>query len=307
VIRGLLLAAGASRRFGAPKLVQVLNGKPLIRWSAEVLAAAGVNDLAVVVPPRFDEIRAALDGLDLRWIVNPDPEAGIGASIAAGVSGLHQPAHAVLIALADEPHLDPAVIRRVIDEYRIGAGRAQIVVPTYRGVRGHPVVFDNLVFPELMELTGDRGASGVADRYPGRVRVIEMDRDKPADVDTPEALRVLQANAQFMASSSKTLKDDVTGPSSDTTSQIRALARARGRIAGALTVAMILLYFGFIILIAFGKEFLARKVVPGLSIGILLGALVIVISWLLTWFYVRWANTHYDAALDAIGKKSSPR
>jgi uncharacterized membrane protein (DUF485 family) len=79
--------------------------------------------------------------------------------------------------------------------------------------------------------------------------------------------------------------------------RLRALTRARGRISIALTSAMILLYFGFIGLIAFDKALLARRVVPGLSLGILLGARVIVVSWLLTWFYVRWANKHYDTAL----------
>jgi uncharacterized membrane protein (DUF485 family) len=91
------------------------------------------------------------------------------------------------------------------------------------------------------------------------------------------------------------------------TEQIRALARARSRIAGALTVVMIAIYFGFISLIAFNRELLARKIVPGLSVGILLGALVIVASWLLTWFYVRWANTHYDPALAAISRTESPK
>jgi molybdenum cofactor cytidylyltransferase len=203
VIRGLLLAAGASRRFGAPKLVQVLNGKPLIRWSAEALGVAGVNDVTVVVPPQHEEIRAALDRLDVRWIVNENPESGMGTSIAVGVQGLRQPAHAVLIALADEPFVDAAVIRRIVDEYRLGAGRVQIVMPTYRGVRGHPVVFDHTVFPELLELSGDRGARDVVDRDATRVRVIELDQDKPADVDTPEALRQLQKSTQYMTSPSR--------------------------------------------------------------------------------------------------------
>ena len=57
------------------------------------------------------------------------------------------------------------------------------------------------------------------------------------------------------------------------------------------------IYFGFIALIAFNKPLLARRVAPGLTLGILLGALVIVASWLLTWVYVRWANTHYDPAV----------
>lgn len=86
----------------------------------------------------------------------------------------------------------------------------------------------------------------------------------------------------------------------DAATQLRALARARARIAGLLTVAMIAMYFGFILLIAFRKDVLARLVVPGLSLGILIGALVIVASWLLTWVYVRWCNAHYDAQLRAL-------
>lgn len=88
----------------------------------------------------------------------------------------------------------------------------------------------------------------------------------------------------------------------DAKGRLRVLARARGRIAGALTIAMIALYFGFIALIAFDPALLGRRVGSGLSLGIILGALVIVVSWLLTWFYVRWANTHYDAELKAIGE-----
>jgi uncharacterized membrane protein (DUF485 family) len=78
---------------------------------------------------------------------------------------------------------------------------------------------------------------------------------------------------------------------------IARLAAARFRIAVILTALMVLLYFGFVALVAYRKEFLARLVTPGLSLGILLGALVIVLSWLLTWVYVRWANQHYDPEL----------
>jgi uncharacterized membrane protein (DUF485 family) len=78
------------------------------------------------------------------------------------------------------------------------------------------------------------------------------------------------------------------------------LAAARWKVQVALTAAMVALYFGFILLIAYDKPFMARLVAPGLSLGILLGALVILLSWLLTWVYVRWANTHYDAALDRL-------
>ena len=84
--------------------------------------------------------------------------------------------------------------------------------------------------------------------------------------------------------------------------RLRALAARRTRLATTLTVAMIVLYFGFILLIAFDKPLMGTRVAPGLSLGILLGALVIVVSWLLTWGYVRWANTQYDAELAEIAR-----
>jgi uncharacterized membrane protein (DUF485 family) len=80
----------------------------------------------------------------------------------------------------------------------------------------------------------------------------------------------------------------------------RALTQRHGSLAAALTAVMIVLYFGFVLLIAYNKPVMGRLIVPGLSVGILLGALVIVLSWLLTWFYVRWANTHYDSAVDRL-------
>jgi uncharacterized membrane protein (DUF485 family) len=86
----------------------------------------------------------------------------------------------------------------------------------------------------------------------------------------------------------------------DRDAKLEALAAARMRVAGALTAAMIVVYFGFILLIAFARELLATLLAPGLSLGILLGALVIVAAWLLTLGYVRWANRRYDAAVDEL-------
>ena len=86
---------------------------------------------------------------------------------------------------------------------------------------------------------------------------------------------------------------------------IQDLARRRWRVAITLTMAMVALYFGFILLVAFNKPLLGRLISPGLSLGVLFGALVIVLSWILTWIYVRWANKHYDTALHAL--RSGPR
>jgi uncharacterized membrane protein (DUF485 family) len=89
-------------------------------------------------------------------------------------------------------------------------------------------------------------------------------------------------------------------PSPSPQDRLRQLHQTRWRIAIALTGAIVLIYFGFILLIAYRRDVLASLVAPGLSLGILLGALVIVASWLLTWLYVRWANTTYDTDLERI-------
>ena len=86
----------------------------------------------------------------------------------------------------------------------------------------------------------------------------------------------------------------------DREERLRELAARRWRIAFALTLVVILIYFGFITLVAFDKPLLATPVTRGLSLGILLGALVIVASWLTTWFYVRWANRTYDVELERL-------
>ena len=80
-------------------------------------------------------------------------------------------------------------------------------------------------------------------------------------------------------------------------STLKAISAARWRMAILLTTIMMVVYFGFILLVAFNKPLLGTPFVGGLSIGMLLGVLVIVAAWVLTWVYVRWANTHYDASL----------
>jgi uncharacterized membrane protein (DUF485 family) len=82
--------------------------------------------------------------------------------------------------------------------------------------------------------------------------------------------------------------------------RLQELDRARWRIALTLTAATVLLYFGFIALVAFGRSVLAIQLLPGLTLGILLGAFVIVSSWVLTWIYVRWANAVYDPKIRAL-------
>ena len=85
-----------------------------------------------------------------------------------------------------------------------------------------------------------------------------------------------------------------------TPGNLTELAARRDRVAAALTAAMVAIYFGFIALIAWNKPLLGRLLAPGLTLGIVLGAGVIVSAWLLTLVYVRWANRHYDVHIDSM-------
>jgi molybdenum cofactor cytidylyltransferase len=168
---------------GGGKLLLVLRGKPIIRWSVEALRPH-VDDLVVVTGGGEDAIRAALAGLDVRFVSNPHPEAGQGTSIAVGASALALEAEAVIIALGDQPRVPPDVVPALLATWR-GTGKP-IVSPVYKGVQGTPVLFAAEVFRELTALTGDAGARGVVAARPERVARVAFDRDMPPDVDTPE-------------------------------------------------------------------------------------------------------------------------
>ncbi len=86
---------------------------------------------------------------------------------------------------------------------------------------------------------------------------------------------------------------------------LHTLAQRRWRMAISLSVLMVVIYFGFVLLVAWNKDGLGTLIVPGLSVGIVLGALVIVLTWGVTWFYVRWANTHIDAEIRRLNQATS--
>ena len=166
-----------------PKLLLLLDGKPLVRWAVEGLLPY-VDRLIVVTPPEDSAIRSALDGLDVGFVANPRPEDGQGTSIAAGVRALADGAEAVVVALGDQPRLPAGLVATLLATLTTG-GKA-IVAPVYRGTQGTPVVFAASVFDELRGLGGDAGARAVVRRDPTRVAAVDIDAPMPFDVDTPE-------------------------------------------------------------------------------------------------------------------------
>jgi molybdenum cofactor cytidylyltransferase len=143
-----------------------------------------VGDLVVVTGQDDGAVRAALEGLPVRFAVNPRPQAGQGSSIAVGMAALKPWTAAVLIALGDQPRLPDGVIPSLL-QAREKTGRP-IAAPVYRGTQGTPVLFAGEVFGELGALGGDAGARAVVQARPERVARVEIDAPMPLDVDTPE-------------------------------------------------------------------------------------------------------------------------
>ena len=190
MIAGLLLASGASRRFGSNKLVAPLGDRTVVRCSAEALASA-VDETWVVVPPHAAELLAALDGLPVRRVENASAHEGMASSIRAGIAALPEHTDAVVITLGDEPSIDRDVIRRVVATWRAASPATAAVVTEYDDGRGHPVLFGAALFPALLTLDGDRGARELLVSLGDRVARVVVPDMRPADVDTPESLAAL--------------------------------------------------------------------------------------------------------------------
>ena len=188
MIAAVLLAAGRSTRFGGDKLLASVGDRPVIRCSAEVLAAM-VDELVVVVPPDDAAVRSALRGLPVRFVENVRRDDGMSSSLAAGVAALPPHCEAVLIALGDQPGIRAEVVAATIERWR--GTRAPAVTPLYSDGRGHPVLFDRRCFGQLLSIVGDSGARAVLESLGSEVALVAVDGAQPADVDTRDALERL--------------------------------------------------------------------------------------------------------------------
>ena len=186
MIAGIVLAAGASLRFGAQKMLAPLAGKPLVRWTVEQVCASRVDEVLVVVGREADAVRAALAGLPVRFVDNPRYGLGMSTSVRAGVLALSPRTEAVVVVLGDQPSVTAGIIDQLIDHRRTAGSR--ITAPTYDGVRGNPVLFDASLLPDLLSIGGDIGARAIIARHPQLVASVPFAFPMPRDVDEPDDL-----------------------------------------------------------------------------------------------------------------------
>jgi CTP:molybdopterin cytidylyltransferase MocA len=186
-VAGLLLAAGEGRRFGTPKALVPLGGRLLVDRAAGVLAEAGCVPVTVVLGARADEVVTAahLDGT--HTVLNPAWATGMGSSLRVGLSALGSShADTVVVLLVDTPGVGAEAVRRLASF----AAPDAVVVATYGGRRGHPVLLGRRHWAEVSRLAdGDAGAREFLAAHPDLVREVPCeDIADGTDVDVPADL-----------------------------------------------------------------------------------------------------------------------
>ena len=189
MIAGLILAAGESSRMGTDKALLTYRGRTFIETNLATLREAGVTRLAVALGRHADEIQRAVDFKGVDVIVNHHYRQGQTSSLQAGLKALDSGAgmslEAVLLCLVDHPAVPAEVVSALIAAFR--ATRPPVVIPTFKGQRGHPVLIGRALFDELLGLSPEAGANSIIRKYRNATQFVEVgDAGILLDVDDPE-------------------------------------------------------------------------------------------------------------------------
>jgi len=203
-IAAVVLAAGASTRFGQSKQLLDWEGKPLLAHVADLALQAGLEPVIVVLGCQAEETYPALGDRPVEKLMNWRWERGMSTSVQTGLSAVPPEAEAALFLQCDQPRITTDLLRAIVRRFR--QTEASIVHPVHDSRRGTPVLFSRRFFPELSAITGDEGGRGLIERHPGEVATVAVDDpDMLADIDTPadyERLRALTDARQTVSSAS---------------------------------------------------------------------------------------------------------
>jgi molybdenum cofactor cytidylyltransferase len=188
-IAAIVLAAGRSTRMGAAnKLLADIGGKPMVRRAVEAAQASAASPVLVVTGHQEADVRAALTGLKVTFVHNPDYAVGLASSLKAGIEAVPNSADGALVLLGDMPQISAAHLDRLMAAFAV-EGRTGIIVPVHAGKRGNPVLWPAAYFPEMLQLEGDAGARRLLAAHASRVREVDLGTEAIfLDVDTPGAL-----------------------------------------------------------------------------------------------------------------------
>jgi molybdenum cofactor cytidylyltransferase len=209
MISAIVLAAGQAKRFGRCKQVQRLGDKTILDHVLDNVRASRIENIVVVLGAHADEIREKVRIVE-RIVTNDDFASGMSSSIQAGLRALPQDVEAALIVLGDQPFVTPHTIDLLIEEYR--RSRPGVVIPTYHGFRGNPVLVDRSLFAEMLGIRGDIGCRAIFGEHPqSMVKVPVDDRGVLADIDTKEDFDTLAEGAPLDHSATEPAQPYATG------------------------------------------------------------------------------------------------
>lgn len=188
----IILAAGRSQRMGANKLLLPFRGSTVIGRVVDACLGAPIEQVIVVVRPSADEVRRVLAERTVNLVENPEAEGDMLSSLRCGLRALPTIVQTIVVAPADQPSLEPALVRRMLQafhERQVGSARC-ILVPVHQGRRGHPVVLGARYRDELLTSYDGVGLRGLLKRHPAEVTewptddpTVLQDLDTPADYD----------------------------------------------------------------------------------------------------------------------------
>lgn len=184
-ISGLILGAGSSQRLGPPKQLLPFRGTTMLGWVAEqAQRAKGLDELVVVLGRAADEIRERVDFGAARVVENPVFAEGCSSSYHAGIGALNPRSEAIMIVLGDQPGITPEIINSLAEEWR--GGEAPIALCSYRGRKGHPMLFAQSMFEQLKDLHGDKAAWKLVDANSASVQEVHLDLPFPDNINTSQ-------------------------------------------------------------------------------------------------------------------------
>lgn len=189
MISAILLAAGESKRMGRPKLILTWGDCTIIEKSVDTLLASKIDELIVVLGYQARAALKRLRARRLKVIINRQYRMGMSTSIRRGLGQVSSKSEAILIALADQPSIETDLINHLIDIYR--GNPHGIVLPSYAGKKGHPVIFNRSRYQgEMNTLTGDIGCKPILDRHPEDILEVEVESEGVlADIDSWDEYR----------------------------------------------------------------------------------------------------------------------